>query len=89
MRNIEVDLWDILDLVACAMDYGFNDDVLMCSFYDFAGDVSDEELREFADSYVTPEKLEEGYTMEDHAELLERVTEWRDKHREAASRRTE
>ena len=58
--------------------------MLMCSLYEFAGDVSDEEIAEHAASFVTPERLAEGYTEEDQQEISERLTEWRDKYRAIA-----
>lgn len=89
MRELKIDLSEILDLVSCAQDYGFADDVLMCSLYDFTGDVSDEEIKDFSASFLTPEMRAQGYSEEDQEQTAERVTEWRDTYRAAADRRGE
>lgn len=45
MRSIVVGVSDLLSLVSCADDYGFNDDVLMGTLADWLGRrVSDEEI---------------------------------------------
>lgn len=77
MRQITIELPEILDLVSCAEDYGFADDVFMCSMYEFCGDVSDAEISEFAQALAS----KEGYSSEDGEEASDRLTEWRNKHR--------
>ena len=76
-------LSEILDLASAASDYGYDRDVLMCSLYEFAGDVSDEEIDEFSAGFVTPERLAQAYTEEDQQEISERLTEWRNKYRKS------
>ena len=81
MRIVSVPLTEILDLVSAASTYGYDRDVLMVSLYEFAGDVSDTEIFVYAASFVTPERLAEGYTEEDQQEISESLTKWRDKYR--------
>jgi len=80
MRKIEIDLRDILDLVNCAHDYGFSDNVLMSSFAEFTGPVSEAEIEEFARYFLTPAARREGYGQEDVGQAKERLTEWADKY---------
>ena len=70
MRIIKTNLETILDLIACASDYGFEDDVLFDSF------------REMLDSKLTNEEIEtyarsvedmEGYSEEDYGAIKERL----------------
>ncbi|MNY55922.1 hypothetical protein D3C86_1919390 [compost metagenome] len=61
----------------------------MCSLFDFAGDVSDEEIKEFSDRFLTPEMRSKGYGEEDQEQTSERITRWRNKHRAAIAKATE
>jgi hypothetical protein len=81
MRDCKVNLEDILDLVNCAEGYGFADDVFMDSMYQIAGDVSDEEISEFANILASQDGYSEEDREEEREDITERLTEWRDKHR--------
>lgn len=77
MRTIHVPLCRILDLASCADDYGFADDVLMYTLYEFVGDVTDAEIAAHAASVAA----EPGYGPEDAEQITERLTEWRNTYR--------
>jgi len=52
MRKLNVNVDDILSLIACAEDYGFIDNVLFSSFSDFLNNkLSDEEIKLFLDGF--------------------------------------
>lgn len=77
MRIIKTNLETILDLIACASDYGFKDDVLFDSF------------REMLDSKLTNEEIEtyarsvedmEGYSEEDYEAIKERLKGFKNKY---------
>lgn len=80
MRDLSVNLFDLLDLVQCASDYGFADDVFEDAMASWAGDVTDEEISAFADKYVTPEFRARGFSEEDVEDAIEVLTEWRDRY---------
>jgi len=79
-RKIETDLETILDLVNCAEDYGFRDDVLFTVFRDMTGWVTDEEIKAYADRFLTPEFRAQRYSEEDAESSTLRLTEWRDRY---------
>jgi len=74
-REIKTDLNNILSHIACAIDYGYYDDVLMCDFASLTGYVSDEEIKWYCDSSMSDE-----YGQKDWDCWHERITEWRDKY---------
>jgi len=78
MRTVTVELSEILSLVSCADDYGFVNDVLFDALAEFAGyTLSDEEISEFAGSFLEPKQIEAGYGQEDADMAVERLEEWR------------
>ena len=77
MRIIKTTLENILDLISCAVDYGFEKDVLFDAF------------REMLDSKLTNEEIEtyargveamEGYNEEDYEEIRERLADFKNKY---------
>ncbi len=78
MRKLTCDLSDILDLVHCSSDYGFDKATFFEAMADMTGYVSNEEIQEFADMYLTPENRAHGYCEEDQENALETLTKWRD-----------
>jgi hypothetical protein len=74
-REVKQD--DILDLVNCAGDYGHANQVCMCTLYEWAHPVTDEDIERYSAELAAAE----GYGQEDGDEARERLTEWRDKHR--------
>ena len=77
MRIIKTTLDNILDLISCAVDYGFEKDVLFDAF------------REMLDSKLTNEEIEtyargveamEGYNEEDYEEIRERLADFKNKY---------
>lgn len=79
-REIKTALHNILDLVNCAEDYGFQDDVLMTAFRDMTGWVTDEEIEAFVQGFMTPEMQAKGFGEEDAEAARTRVTEWRNRY---------
>lgn len=78
--RVDAILDDVLDLVFCAQDYGFDHGIVMSTFAKWTGPVTDAQIAAFADGYVTPEQRARGYTDEDRQNAIERVTAWRDKY---------
>jgi len=76
---------DILDLVVCAEDYGHWNGVCMMTLYDWAKPVTNKDIQTYADWLLK----DSTYTDEDEAEVMNRLTEWRDKYAEAAQERDE
>lgn len=68
-RIVTTDLNNILSLVHCAEDYGYDDDVFYVAMAEITGRVTDEEIRAYADNL--------GYDEEDAAVAFERLVEWR------------
>ena len=77
MRIIKTTLENILSLIACASDYGFEDNVLFDAF------------REMLDSKLTNEEIEtyarsveamEGYGQEDYEAIKERLKDFKNKY---------
>jgi len=66
----------ILDLVACAKDYGHNNDVVMCGFAELLESLSDEEIETHAKSLLK----DGGYGEEDYEEMKENLIEFRDEY---------
>ncbi len=79
-REITISLGDILDLVSCADDYGHND-AIFCAFAEMVGHhVSDEEIQEYADGFLTEESRAQGYGEEDRDASIVAIKEWRDQY---------
>lgn len=76
-RLVNTSLSEILSLVSCGRDYGFEDEVLFDAFAEWTGWVKDYEIDEYVAWYVSPEAAEQGYTQEDADEIAERLVEWR------------
>ena len=67
-----IDLNEILDLVACAEDFGHWNNVCMFTLYEWAHPVSDGDIKKYSDS------LDDGYEEEDRREVIEILVGWRD-----------
>ena len=80
MRPISIDLADLLDIVNCAEAYGHGNDVLLATLAEWAGPVSDAEIAEYADRYLTPDAVAKGYTAEDRREAAAWLTAWCDRY---------
>lgn len=79
-RKVELPLNDLLDLVGCAADYGYDSDILYSALAKWSGWVTDEEICTYTDWFVTPEARKQGYGEEDRDKQRERLTEWRDRY---------
>jgi len=79
-RNVTIPLSELLSIVSCADDYGHNNGVLMDAVAKWSGWVTDKEIEEYADWFVTPEAYKQGYREVDREESTERLTEWRDRY---------
>ena len=79
-RSITVPLSELLSIVSCANDYGHNNDVLMDAIAKWSGWVTDEEIKGYADWFVTLEAHKQGYKEIDRDESTERLIEWRNRY---------
>lgn len=76
-REIKTDLKNILSLIACASDYGFEDNVLFDAFRRMLdGKLTKEEIEWYARSV---EALD-GYTEEDYKAIKERLEGFKNKY---------
>jgi hypothetical protein len=80
MRKIEIKLSDLLGVVESAEGYGFGDDVFYTHMACWAGNVSDEEIAEYANYYLTEEAEDRGYGREDYDNSIRVLKDWRDKY---------
>lgn len=77
MRKLKIELRDILELITCAEDYGFKDDVLFDSFADMLGrELTDEEI----ECYARELESLEGYGEEDYEDVKERLEEFKEQY---------
>ena len=77
MREVQVPLNDILEIVNCAYSYGFGRDILLYTLAEWAGDVTDKEIKDYAEWFISKEAKDKGYTPEDYDEAIEILSEWR------------
>lgn len=76
-REIKTDLYNLLDLLNVAEDYGFRDDVLFWSIFELTGHVTDEEIHGYANQF----DFTKGYGEEDVEAAIERLTEYRNQYK--------
>jgi len=66
-RKVEVELFDLLELISCAEDYGFWE--VVPDLKNFSGDVTVNEIEEFAKSVAE----RDGYGQEDYEEIRHKL----------------
>ncbi len=77
MRIIKTTLENILSLIACASDYGFEDDVLFDAFREMLdGKLTNEEIEIYARSVESME----GYGQEDYEAIKKRLKDFKNKY---------
>lgn len=80
MRTIEVPLSKILNLVECAVSYGFTNTILLDSLLDMVETLTDDEIVEYARiTYLTQDARSAGYTDEDYDSAITVLKDWRNK----------
>lgn len=79
--TVAVELFDLFDTAVAADTYGYDDDVLMCALYEWAGPVTDAEISRYAATFTTPDAVADGCTAEDADRAVRLLTAWRDRHR--------
>jgi hypothetical protein len=80
MRTIAANLEDLLSLIHCAEDYGYNRSVFYGSIGDIVEYVTDDEIEEYAQTFLTQEARSQGYNEEDYDSAIDTLTEWRDRY---------
>lgn len=65
MRKVKVKLSAVLDLLASAETQGFGGTAFFESAFEWIAPLSDAEIEEYSNSYITPEMKLKGYTAED------------------------
>ena len=76
-REIKTDLKNILDLISCAGDYGFERDVLFDAFKDMlGGKLTYEEIEWYARSVESMD----GYNEEDYDLIKERLKTFKERY---------
>lgn len=77
MRQIKIDIDNILELIASAEDWGFYHDVLFDAFSDMIGKkLSFTEIENYAKSI---EEMEE-YSHEDYLQIIQRLLQFKNKY---------
>lgn len=76
-REIKTDLENILSLIACARDYGFEDDVLFDAFREMLGSKLTEAEIEW---YARSVEAEDGYDEEDYEAIKKRLEDFKNKY---------
>ena len=77
MRIIKTTLENILSLIACASDYGFEDDVLFDAFGEMLdGKLTNEEIENYSRSV----EAMEGYNEEDYEAVKEQLKDFKNKY---------
>lgn len=77
MPKREIDQDDILDLIACASDYGHTNSILMGTLVAWAWPITDEDIDRRAAWFVSEEAKASGYCEEDAEESRRRLVEAR------------
>ena len=77
MRIIKTTLENILSLIACASDYGFEDDVL---FDAFRGMLDSKLTNEEIETYARSVESMEGYSEENYEAIKERLKDFKNKY---------
>lgn len=75
MRSIEVPLVEILGIINNARD-----DVLPMVFGELAKSVTDAEIKEYADHFLSPVMQQQGYTEVDRDSAVKKLTAWRNRY---------
>ncbi len=76
-REIKTNLSEILSLISCARDYGFERDILFDSFKDMLGNkLTNEEIDWFSKETIK----EDGFTKDDFFEIKNRLLEFKNKY---------
>ena len=76
MTTVEIPRCDILDLIYAAEDYGYGNDVLLCTFAEWLKVLPDEEIQQFAKSLGESE----GYGEEDEESAIESLAAFKSKY---------
>ena len=77
MRIIKTTLENILSLIACASDYGFEDDVL---FDAFRGMLDSKLTNEEIEAYARSVESTEGYSEEDYEAIKGRLMNFKNRY---------
>ena len=76
--KLNVTLFSVLELIFSAEDYNFNDDVLMSTFAEWLDNkLSDEDIEEYAQTFLTEKAKEEGYGEDDYKSAVRTLKHFR------------
>lgn len=75
-RQITTDLFEVLDILYAAEDYGYAKSVLISFLFKLVGKISEEEIEAFAQTFLTEEMRKKGYGEEDYEIIKERLTNY-------------
>ncbi len=78
--TITIERSEILSLVSCAEDYGFENDVLFTSFRGWLKTLPDEEIADYGASFLTTEAMAKGYGQEDADSAVRRLRAFRSRY---------
>ena len=79
-RILEIKLDDILELICCADDYGYRNDVLFEAFSLLLTTLSDEEIENYASTFLSDESKKDGFSEEDYESSKKILLEFRNEY---------
>ncbi len=81
-RIVQTDLFNLLSLISCSWDYGFADDIFFDAMSKITGNVTNEEIEEFAKTFLTDEMKKQGYGDEDFEVIKRTLVLWKQTYNE-------
>lgn len=79
-RTISTNLHNILDLVACAEDYGYGKSIFYSAMFEIMWPLSDLEIEVYAKRFLHPDMVAQGYGQEDYEVNKDTLTELRERY---------
>lgn len=73
---MDIDRFDVIDLIVCANDYGHNNQVPMSTFAGWLGEVTDDEINSYCDKVLE----NPAYGDEDRESFIERIDEFKSRY---------
>jgi len=74
-RFVTIPLEELLDLLSCADDYGFDGDIFYDFVFSYINPLTEEEIEEFAQTFLTEEAKNRGYGEEDYHNIKNKLME--------------
>lgn len=79
MRKVEIGVEDLFGLIHAAEDVGCGE--YIPDLIKLAGGISNEDIEEYANSFLTDEYKAKGYTEEDYEDAKDKLTEYQNRYK--------